>query len=47
LRFEFFNILNRVNLTGWNTNLASPSTFEIATGARDPRTLQLGGRIAF
>jgi hypothetical protein len=47
LRFEFFNFLNRVNLSGWNTNLASPSTFGTTTSARDPRTLQLGLRVAF
>jgi hypothetical protein len=47
LRFEFFNILNRVNLASWGTSLSSPGTFGKATSARDPRTLQLGLRIAF
>lgn len=47
LRFEFFNFLNRVNISGWGTSLSSAGTFGKATGARDPRTLQLGLRIAF
>jgi hypothetical protein len=47
LRFEFFNFFNRVNLSGWGTSLSSPNTFGKATSARDPRTLQLGARIAF
>ena len=47
LRFEFFNVLNRVNLASWGTSLSSPGTFGKTTSARDPRTLQLGLRIAF
>jgi hypothetical protein len=47
LRFEFFNFFNRVNTTGWGTSLSSPGTFGKVTGTRDPRTLQIGARIAF
>jgi len=47
LRFEFFNFFNRVNIASWGTSLSSPGTFGKATSARDPRTLQIGARIAF
>jgi hypothetical protein len=46
LRFEFFNVLNRVNLGGVDNNMFS-STFGKVTGVRDPRTIQLGARLAF
>ena len=46
LRFEFFNILNRVNLRNVNGNLAS-STFGRSTSTFNPRIIQLGARITF
>ncbi|NUN00286.1 MAG: TonB-dependent receptor [Bryobacteraceae bacterium] len=46
LRFEFFNVLNRVNLTGINNNPASPQ-FGRSTSTLDPRIIQLCGRIQF
>jgi hypothetical protein len=46
IRIETFNILNRVNINAWETNLAA-GAFGKATSARDPRTIQLGLRIAF
>lgn len=46
LRFEFFNVLNRVNLGNVNGNLSS-STFGRSTSQFDPRIIQLGGRITF
>jgi hypothetical protein len=48
LRFEFFNIFNRVNLTGFDSNLAnSASTFGKATAQQLPRNWQIGGRLTF
>jgi hypothetical protein len=47
LRAEVFNLLNRVNLMNWITDLATPATFGRATGQRDPRTLQMGVRMVF
>jgi Carboxypeptidase regulatory-like domain/TonB dependent receptor len=46
LRFEFFNIFNRVNLTGFDSNLAD-STFGKATAQQLPRNWQIGARISF
>lgn len=46
LRAEFYNFFNRVNLSGWDTDLAS-GTFGLATGAYTPRALQVGLRIEF
>ena len=46
LRFEFFNILNRVNLTGVDGNLNS-GTFGRSTSTYDPRIIQLGARLVF
>lgn len=46
IRFEAYNLFNRVNINNWETNLAN-SSFGRATSARDPRTIQLGLRIAF
>lgn len=46
LRFEFFNVLNRVNLRNVNGNLAS-STFGRVTSTFPARQIQLGARIAF
>lgn len=46
LRFDFENILNKVNLTGFDPDLAD-SQFGKATAALLPRTIQLGARFAF
>ena len=46
VRFEFFNIFNRVNLTSFDTNLADGS-FGKATAQQLPRNWQIGGRITF
>ena len=46
LRFEFFNIFNRVNLTQFDNNLADP-TFGKATAQQLPRNWQIGGKITF
>jgi Carboxypeptidase regulatory-like domain/TonB dependent receptor len=45
-RFEFFNVLNRVNLQNVQGNLNS-ATFGRSTGTFDPRIIQLGARFAF
>jgi len=48
IRFEFFNIFNRVNLTGFDSNLANlTSTFGKATAQQLPRNWQIGGRLTF
>jgi hypothetical protein len=48
LRFEFFNIFNRVNLTAFDNNLANhASTFGKATAQQLPRNWQVGGRLTF
>jgi hypothetical protein len=46
LRFEVFNVLNRVNLGSVNGDLAS-GTFGRATTTFDPRIIQLGARVLF
>ena len=46
IRGEFFNLFNRVNLTNWDTNLAS-GTFGKATGVLQPRTIQVSARLTF
>jgi hypothetical protein len=46
LRFEFFNMFNRVNLTSFDTNLAD-GTFGKVTAQQLPRNWQVGGRITF
>jgi hypothetical protein len=46
LRFEFFNVLNRVNLQGVSADLNS-STFGRSTSTYDPRVIQLGARLLF
>ena len=46
LRFEFFNVLNRVNLRNVNGNLAS-STFGRVTSTFPARQIQVGARLAF
>jgi hypothetical protein len=45
-RAEGYNLFNRVNLTGFDTNLDS-GTFGFATSTFTPRSLQLAGRIEF
>ncbi|HBY64028.1 MAG TPA: hypothetical protein DEH78_29755, partial [Solibacterales bacterium] len=46
LKFEFFNVLNRVNLGGITNNLGSVN-FGRILGQGDPRIIQVGARIAF
>jgi hypothetical protein len=46
LRFEFFNIFNRVNLTSFDVNLAD-GTFGKATAQQLPRNWQVGARVTF
>lgn len=46
LRFEFFNVTNRVNLRNPDGNLAS-ATFGRSTSTFNPRIIQLGVRILF
>ncbi len=45
-RFDFFNLFNRPNLAGFDTDLAS-STFGTATSQFNPRWLQLGLKLSF
>ncbi|MFN0106313.1 MAG: TonB-dependent receptor domain-containing protein [Bryobacteraceae bacterium] len=49
LKFEFFNVLNRVNLGGITANVADPNFGRILgqNGNAGPRSIQLGARIAF
>lgn len=46
LKFEFFNVLNRVNLGGVQNNLSN-FNFGRITSQGDPRVVQVGARIAF
>jgi len=46
LRFEFFNVFNRVNLTGIDQNLPDGS-FGRATAQQLPRNWQIGARLTF
>jgi hypothetical protein len=46
LRFDFENVLNHVNLTEVNPNLAD-ATFGKSISTLAPRTIQLGARISF
>jgi hypothetical protein len=46
LRFEAFNLLNRVNLAGVDSNMAD-GTFGKSTSQLEPRWLQIGARIIF
>jgi hypothetical protein len=46
LRFEFYNLFNRVNLGGINANLTS-ANFGKSTSQLNPRNIQLGARISF
>ncbi|MFN7922124.1 MAG: TonB-dependent receptor [Bryobacteraceae bacterium] len=49
LKFEFFNVINRVNLGGINTNPGDPNFGRILgqNGNAGPRVIQVGARIAF
>jgi hypothetical protein len=47
LRIDFFNVLNRVNLTGINADASSGSTFGTSTSTQIPRQGQLGARLEF
>jgi len=49
LKFELFNVLNRVNRGNINGNVAEPNFGRILgqNGASGPRTIQVGARIAF
>jgi outer membrane receptor protein involved in Fe transport len=47
-RLDVYNLFNRVNLQGWDTNLADAgNNFGKATGAAQARTLQLSTKIVF
>jgi len=46
LRFDFENVLNKVNLTGVDSNMPD-ATFGRSTSTLMPRTIQLGARISF
>jgi hypothetical protein len=46
LRFEVYNLFNRVNLQGVDANLSS-STFGQVTSQYNPRNLQVGAKITF
>jgi hypothetical protein len=46
VRFEFFNLFNRVNLTAFDINLAN-GTFGRTTAQQLPRNWQIGGRLFF
>ena len=46
LRFDFFNVLNHVNLGGVDGSMFS-STFGKVTSTADPRVIQLGARLSF
>ena len=46
LRFEFFNVLNRVNLMGIHADL-NDAQFGRSTSTYAPRVIQLGARLVF
>ena len=46
LRFDFENLLNKVNLTGVDPDIVD-ATFATSTSAQIPRTIMLGARISF
>jgi hypothetical protein len=46
LRFEFFNVLNRMNLNGVDSNL-SDASFGQSTTVYNPRWLQIAAKISF
>lgn len=45
-RAESFNTFNHTQFNAFNTNVSS-SNFGFVTGAQDPRTFELGGKISF
>lgn len=47
LRVDFFNLFNRVNLTGVDANAQDGSSFGKSTSTQIPRQGQLGARISF
>lgn len=47
LKFEFFNVLNRVNLGGVQNNLSQFTFGRITSQNGDPRVVQVGARISF
>jgi hypothetical protein len=46
IRFEFFNLFNRANYTGVDTNFPD-GAFGAATASHEPRFWQVGGRLSF
>ncbi len=46
LRFEFYNVFNRVNLGGISSNLTS-SSFGKSTSQLNPRNIQIGAKLMF
>ena len=46
-RFDFFNVFNRPNLNGMDSNLADGGSFGKATGQYNPRWMQIGANISF
>ena len=46
-RAEFFNIFNRVNISGVNSDLANTSLFGMSTNTYPPRDIQFGLRLSF
>ena len=47
LRVDFFNLFNRVNLNGVNSDAASGSAFGTSTSTQIPRQGQIGARVEF
>jgi hypothetical protein len=47
LRFEAFNIANRVRMGGPDSTVTSASFGVIRTQANEPRKMQLGAKIVF
>jgi hypothetical protein len=45
-RFELFNVFNRANYAGVDTNLPD-GNFGTATGSHEPRFFQLAGKLTF
>ena len=47
IRGDFFNLFNRVNLTGFNTNLNNPAAFGHNGGVNQARTIQIAAKMTF